>query len=54
MLLVEQYARSALRISDYIYVMANGRVAKEGKAADFADLSELEKSYLGSTEEVAP
>jgi branched-chain amino acid transport system ATP-binding protein len=53
-LLVEQYARSALRIADYVYVLAYGAVSKEGDPSQFTDTSEIEQSYLGCTKEAAP
>src|SRR2546425_1566525 len=34
MLLVEQFAKAALEVADYVYVMERGRIAVEGTAAD--------------------
>ena len=46
-LLVEQNARAALRISDRAYVMENGRIRIQGKAADLLENEEVKKAYLG-------
>lgn len=46
-LLVEQNARAALRISDYGYVIETGDVVLEGEAADLADNPKVIESYLG-------
>jgi branched-chain amino acid transport system ATP-binding protein len=47
--LVEQYARLALEISNRAYVLQRGTVALEGRAADFlADIEALERTYLGA------
>lgn len=46
-LLVEQNARQALAISDYAYVMENGTVTLEGKAADLARDEAVTAAYLG-------
>jgi branched-chain amino acid transport system ATP-binding protein len=45
-LLVEQNS-SALKICDYAYVLANGRVAHEGPAADLMGDDRLRQAYLG-------
>jgi len=47
MLLVEQNVRMALTVSDYAYVLAEGRVAFEGKASEVAENPEVKKAYLG-------
>jgi branched-chain amino acid transport system ATP-binding protein len=47
MLLVEQNVRMALTVSDYAYVLAEGRIAFEGAARDVAENSEVKKAYLG-------
>jgi branched-chain amino acid transport system ATP-binding protein len=47
MLLVEQNVRMALAVSDYAYVLAEGRVAVEGPAAEVADKPEVRRAYLG-------
>ncbi|MBQ7271983.1 MAG: ABC transporter ATP-binding protein, partial [Campylobacter sp.] len=46
-LLVEQNAVSALRISDYAYVLENGLIALEGDAKDLIGNDEIRKKYLG-------
>jgi len=46
-LLVEQNARAALKISDRAYVMENGRIRIQGKAADLLENEEVKKAYLG-------
>ncbi len=46
-LLVEQNAYSALRISDYAYVLENGLIAIEDKAQDLIGNDEIRKKYLG-------
>jgi branched-chain amino acid transport system ATP-binding protein len=46
--LVEQNATEALRISDRAYVLANGRIAYEGKAADLVGSKNLMDAYLGT------
>jgi branched-chain amino acid transport system ATP-binding protein len=45
-LLVEQYVQYALRVADYVYVLAKGRVSFVGEAVD-VDETELTSSYLG-------
>ncbi|HSR46786.1 MAG TPA: ABC transporter ATP-binding protein [Anaerolineales bacterium] len=47
MLLVEQNVRMALTVSDYAYVLAEGRVAVEGPAKEVAENPEVKKAYLG-------
>lgn len=46
-LIVEQNARAALRISDYGYVLETGEVVLEGKAQDLLHDSQVANSYLG-------
>ena len=46
-LLVEQNAKMALQNAERAYVMALGRVAKKGRAAEIAASSDLEALYLG-------
>lgn len=48
-LLVEQNARAALRISDYGYVLETGAVALEGAAADLEHDPRVAATYLGGT-----
>ncbi len=46
-LLVEQNARTALRVAGHAYVLEVGTVALEGKAADLARDEKVRRSYLG-------
>jgi len=46
-LLVEQNAKMALRVSDRAYIMADGRNQLEGRAADILDDPAVAEIYLG-------
>jgi branched-chain amino acid transport system ATP-binding protein len=46
-LLIEQNARSALKIADYAYVMELGRVTAQGTPAQILEDARLVESYLG-------
>jgi branched-chain amino acid transport system ATP-binding protein len=46
-LLVDQMAALALTVSDRAYVLESGRLTHSGTAADLAELSALERAYLG-------
>ncbi len=46
-LLVEQNARSALRIAHRGYVLETGRIVKEGPAEDLLTDREIQRAYLG-------
>jgi branched-chain amino acid transport system ATP-binding protein len=46
-LLVEQNARAALRVTDRGYVLENGHVVMQGTAAELAENEELQRAYLG-------
>ncbi len=46
-LLVEQNAKLALRTADYAYVLDQGRVVLEGRAAELADDERVVSAYLG-------
>jgi branched-chain amino acid transport system ATP-binding protein len=46
-LLVEQNAMAALEISDYGYVMENGRVVLDGPAPILRDNEDIKEFYLG-------
>ncbi|WP_405054304.1 ABC transporter ATP-binding protein [Telmatospirillum sp.] len=46
-LLVEQNARAALRISDYAYVMEGGRIVLEGPADELSADDRVQSAYLG-------
>ncbi len=47
MLLVEQNVSMALAVSDYAYVLAEGRVHLEGTARDLLKNDEIRRTYLG-------
>jgi len=47
MLLVEQLAYRALAVSDYAYVLENGRIQLEGPAATLRDDPRVREAYLG-------
>ncbi|HET9599706.1 MAG TPA: ABC transporter ATP-binding protein [Anaeromyxobacteraceae bacterium] len=47
MLLVEQFARQALDVADYAYVMERGRIAVEGTPADLRKDERVLAAYLG-------
>jgi branched-chain amino acid transport system ATP-binding protein len=44
-LLVEQFARTAMRVADYAAVMTNGRIMAVGQPQDIEQ--ELSAAYLG-------
>ena len=46
-LLVEQDARSTLAVADRVYVLENGRIAREGRPSDLAGDDYIRQSYLG-------
>lgn len=45
--LVEQNVHLALALSDYTYVLAEGRLSVEGKSQDVANMEEVRRAYLG-------
>ena len=47
MLLVEQFAKAALEVADYAYVMERGRVAVEGPPAELRKDERVLAAYLG-------
>jgi branched-chain amino acid transport system ATP-binding protein len=47
MLLVEQFAKTALRVADYVYVMERGRIALEGKPDEMRRDERMLAAYLG-------
>ena len=49
-LLVEQYAKKALALCDYAYVLENGRVTLEGKGKELLCDPAVKKAYLGERE----
>jgi branched-chain amino acid transport system ATP-binding protein len=46
-LVVEQNARAALSISEYSYVMENGRIVLDGPSTKLADNEDIKEFYLG-------
>jgi branched-chain amino acid transport system ATP-binding protein len=46
-LLVEQNARMALRVSHYAYVLESGAIAMQGSAADLVEEPAVRRTYLG-------
>jgi branched-chain amino acid transport system ATP-binding protein len=46
-LLVEQNVSMALAVSDYAYVLAEGRVLLEGEGRDLLKNDEVQRAYLG-------
>jgi branched-chain amino acid transport system ATP-binding protein len=46
-LLVEQNARAALRLSDRGYVMETGRITLQGTGAELAADRRVQEAYLG-------
>ena len=46
-LLVEQNARAALKVSDYGYVLESGEISLEGSSAQLVDDPRVIESYLG-------
>ena len=46
-LLVEQNARMALGVSEYGYIMENGRVVMDGSSASLKDNEDVKEFYLG-------
>jgi branched-chain amino acid transport system ATP-binding protein len=49
MLIVEQFAAAALRVSDYGYVLENGRISVEGRAAELYGNDKVRAAYLGGS-----
>ena len=47
LLLVEQFAQSALEVADYAYVMERGRIVAEGTPADLRKDERVIAAYLG-------
>ena len=53
-LLVEQNARAALRVSDHAYVMEGGRIVLDGPAAAVAGEARVAEAYLGGGRVATP
>src|SRR3989442_8410879 len=49
LLIVEQLAEAALAIADRAYVLEQGRIVLEGRAADLLQNEEVARAYLGRT-----
>jgi branched-chain amino acid transport system ATP-binding protein len=49
-LLVEQNARIALKVSAYAYVMDNGRIVLDGPSEQMAENEDIQEFYLGLTQ----
>jgi branched-chain amino acid transport system ATP-binding protein len=49
-LLVEQNALVALQISDYGYIMENGKIVLDGQAEKLRENEDVKEFYLGLTE----
>ena len=47
MLLVEQNVHMALSVSDYAYVVSEGKVTLQGSADEVAENDQVQKAYLG-------
>lgn len=47
MLLVEQNVQMALAVSDYAYVLSNGRIEIAGEAKEVRQMESVRKAYLG-------
>jgi branched-chain amino acid transport system ATP-binding protein len=47
LLLVEQNARAALKVADYVYVLERGEVVLEGACADIMEDPTIQCAYLG-------
>jgi branched-chain amino acid transport system ATP-binding protein len=46
-LLIEQNARAALQVADYVYVLETGDVAMQGQASELANGLKIIETYLG-------
>ena len=47
LLLVEQNARAALKIADYVYLLERGTVVLEGSCRDVIESPTIQSAYLG-------
>jgi len=48
-LLIEQNANQALKLSEYSYILENGRIALEGKSTVLSADPTVQRSYLGAS-----
>lgn len=46
--LIEQNANQALKLSEYAYILENGRIVLEGQSSDLRSNPTVEQSYLGA------
>jgi len=46
-ILVEQNVKRALKLGDYVYLLANGKLVFKGKPEELLNQPELSKLYLG-------
>ena len=46
-ILIEQNVRAALRLADYVYILAEGEVQFDGPPNDLSEEDELMELYLG-------
>ncbi len=46
-LIVEQNARAALKLSSYAYILETGRITDEGSSSDLLNNPRIKKAYLG-------
>lgn len=47
-LIVEQNAQLALKVSDYGYILENGELAFQGKSSELRENPEIQRAYLGT------
>jgi branched-chain amino acid transport system ATP-binding protein len=47
LILVEQSVRQSLRLADYVYVLENGRIVREGRPAEIEGDEAIRQAYLG-------
>jgi branched-chain amino acid transport system ATP-binding protein len=47
LLLVEQNARAALKIADYVYVLERGEIVLEGRSREISESPTIQAAYLG-------
>ena len=52
-LLIEQNARAALQVSDYAYLIENGRITLEGHSSVLINNPKIINTYLGLSKSVA-
>ena len=49
-LVVEQNAKIALKISDYAYIMESGKIVMEGPSKELQDNPDVKEFYMGITQ----